>query len=275
MRRLFGAMCCLVLLLFQACKTTEPVQRTGAVFSKEDKLRFKELLRNAPEYSTFTSRMTLTLRGGGGTLTTKATLRIVRDSLLQISIQPLMGIEMFRVQITPDSIVIVDKPGRRYMAEAIADYKSNLPVDLHLSSLQALFLNRIFIPGNENTEWPLELKDFRTRTDADGDWELVPVEKNQGQFIFQIGADNLLERTSITAFPGRQSLQWAYSEFEKKENLFFPMYAEVIVSGLSTPVSLEWNYQKPQWNKPVKTDLSVSSRYRKVEGAEILKALLK
>lgn len=275
MRRWTGAVCCMLLLLFQACKTTEQVKQPDRAFSREEKQRFRELLRNAPEYHTFISKMNLTLRSGNNSFTTKATLRIIKDSLLQISIQPLMGIEMFRIQVTPDSIVIVDKPGRRYMAEAIADYRSVLPVDLHLASLQSLFLNRIFIPGSKESPGTLQLQDFNSDSGPSGQWNLSPVKETQWKFGFLVDRNNLLEETQISAFPGTQALRWVYSEFQKRENIYFPMHSGVTVSGLGTPVDVEWNYQRPEWNKPVKTDLSVSSRYRRVEGSEIFKTLLK
>ncbi len=48
-------------------------------------------------------------------------MSVVRDSMLTISIMPMLGIEMLRIEATPDSICIIDKLNRRY---ATTDYKT-------------------------------------------------------------------------------------------------------------------------------------------------------
>lgn len=63
---------------------------------------------------------------------------------------------MGRIRITPDSIFAVDKMNRRYIAEPLSSYKDRLPFDIRLASIQALFLNRPFLLGQDD----LSMKDF-------------------------------------------------------------------------------------------------------------------
>lgn len=52
-------------------------------------------------------------------LSSGATMQVVRDSMLIISVMPMLNIEMLRVEATPEGVVVIDKLNRRY---AKADY---------------------------------------------------------------------------------------------------------------------------------------------------------
>ena len=41
-----------------------------------------------------------------------------RNELIVLSLQPVLGIEMFRLEATPDSMVVIDKMNRRYTTMA-------------------------------------------------------------------------------------------------------------------------------------------------------------
>lgn len=58
---------------------------------------------------------------GSQNISADCQMMVVRDSMLTISVMPMLGIEMLRIEATPDSICVIDKLNRRY---AIADYAS-------------------------------------------------------------------------------------------------------------------------------------------------------
>lgn len=49
------------------------------------------------------------------------TVQLWRNELIILSVQPMLGIEMLRVEATPDSVVIFDKMNRRYTSIAFGD----------------------------------------------------------------------------------------------------------------------------------------------------------
>jgi hypothetical protein len=64
----------------------------------------------------------------------KAHLRSVNDSAVWMSVVPLLGIEMARVLLTPDSLKVLDKMSDRYFVgdTGAAKARFGLPPDLHL-----------------------------------------------------------------------------------------------------------------------------------------------
>ena len=47
-------------------------------------------------------------------LSSGATMQVVRDSMLIISVMPMLNIEMLRLEATPDELIIIDKLNNRY-----------------------------------------------------------------------------------------------------------------------------------------------------------------
>jgi predicted RNA-binding protein YlxR (DUF448 family) len=68
---------------------------------------------------TITQRAQVTLSFDQHSYTMNCLLRTCRNQLIVLSVLPAMGIEMIRLEATPDSIVIIDKLNKKY---AIADY---------------------------------------------------------------------------------------------------------------------------------------------------------
>ena len=117
--------------------------------SESEKRVFSDCLKNSPDYTSYSAKTSFVITTSAGNLKSKATVRIIKDKILQISVQPFLGIEMFRVRLTNDSVWILDKMGKRYVAESIAAYKSKLPVDLSLSTISIVF-GKTFFTGERS-----------------------------------------------------------------------------------------------------------------------------
>lgn len=85
------ALCC---LLFASCSTQRSVE--------------------SRRYQTLQQKATTTLRLDQRQYTMDASVQLWRNELIIISLQPMFGIEMVRVEATKDSVLLVDKMNRRY-----------------------------------------------------------------------------------------------------------------------------------------------------------------
>lgn len=87
----FIAICC---MLFASCST----QRATA----------------PRRYQTLHQKATATLQFDQRQYTMGATVQLWRNELVILSLQPVLGIEMIRIEATQDSVLLVDKMNRRY-----------------------------------------------------------------------------------------------------------------------------------------------------------------
>lgn len=71
-------------------------------------------------YHTMTQRANTTLTLDEHTYTINCTMQLWRNELLVVSLQPMLGIEMARIEATQDSVWIFDKMNRRY---AVLSYR--------------------------------------------------------------------------------------------------------------------------------------------------------
>ena len=94
-----------------------------------------------------------TLKAGGsvsiGTskpLSSSMQIRMERGKSIYISVRPMGIMEVARLVIVGDTLLVIDKLHKRYILESAKLLTSGIPIDV--STLQDIFLGRAFILGN-------------------------------------------------------------------------------------------------------------------------------
>ena len=115
-------------------------QQVGVLYDK--------IVQNQLDYKTIeVPKFQVKINTGGKSYSSKATLRIYKDSAIWVSVQPLAGIEMFRFLITKDSVKYLNRLQQEYAMRDITycQQKWGAPVDLYV--LQAMLTNQLFVQG--------------------------------------------------------------------------------------------------------------------------------
>ena len=71
-------------------------------------------------------------------LSSSVTMQTVHDSMIVISVMPMLGMEMMRVEATPTQIIAIDKLHGRYAKATYADLNRQLTPSLNWDILQQL-----------------------------------------------------------------------------------------------------------------------------------------
>ena len=128
-----------------SCKPKERIiQADSELEDKSNSELFTDVLHKRLNYSSFSSRLNLTVSTGTKTISSKGNLRIVKDEAIQLSVQPLFGIEMFRLYVEPDYLLVLDRMNKRYVKESFDDIKGTSPIGFDFYSLQSLFSKNLF-----------------------------------------------------------------------------------------------------------------------------------
>ena len=93
-------------------------------------------------------RMTVTAVVQGQQITTPASLRWQRGTAMSLSIQPMAGIEMFRIEANGDNVTIIDKLNRRYTRLTYNDL-AEMGVEMSLEELDSWIDNHILAHRDE------------------------------------------------------------------------------------------------------------------------------
>ncbi|MDR2765182.1 MAG: DUF4292 domain-containing protein [Tannerella sp.] len=266
------ALCLGCFFLVAGCRTSKipPAADTETASRLETEERFFHALREqAFRYETLSARMQIELTmPAGKTFSSRASLKIRKNDRLQLSLQPLLGIEAFRMDLSPDSIWIVDRLNKRYLAENFSRLIDTFRIEFNFYSLQALFTNQLFFPGK--TELPENaFTRFRWLPAADG-YTLQTQDVSRRQYSFTAGRDRKLYASQIVDTASGHALHWDYTDFRPVGAQLFPMKIQAgWIDGEQTKGALSMNYLHIDTNVPVEIRPVIPSGYERVNLSQI------
>lgn len=278
MRRINGiVVSCLLLVTllgFYGCKSAKVPGGKEKVNTKELKEFVASMQEQEPAFRTFSARLSVDLQTGGKTMGSRVELKLVKDSALQLSVQPFLGIEVFRMELTPDSVKVMDRMNKRYVAEGYTALKEEWPIDFNFYNLQALFVHQLFLPGEQEVEgvhydqFRLDREGAITRLHARDRMDL--------RYCFEANSSEQLLSTLITEGNGRYSLLWKYLSLEAQPSVawLFPLQMQVSFrdEGIRKG-GMDIRFSRLQWDKPLNMDFSVPAKYKRITFADIIKMI--
>lgn len=265
----------LMVAFFASCSSTKSIKKSHSIEGMTETEFVENVIENAGGWKALTAKMSLSvdLEGKGATKVS-GTLRIKKDEVIQISITPVLGIEVARVEISPNGILVIDRMNKQYVDVSFEEVKTLAKTDLTFHTLQALFLNELFLPGKGD----LTVRDassFKVQPEAEGVWLNVKRSKRFGYHFLAEAPEALLKESYIGLNGTSYGLRWKYEDFRTLEKKQFPMDMKLAFEGGRKPVKASLALSRLSTNGDWETYTAVSRKYKKVELEEILKLLLK
>lgn len=259
-------------LLLTGCKTTKKVGTVEAGGAKAHNEFFELVQEQAFRYETLTARLNVDLNLPGNSMSSRVDLKMVKDSAFQLSVQPFLGIEVFRAEISVDSVKVIDRMNKRYVADNYANLKGQMPIDFNFYNLQALFTNQLFLPGQQTIS-PKQYSRFKLK--QDGPAAEIQVKDVMGLlYTFMADGEEKILSTGISDPSDRYALQWNYTDFRMADGQSFPMKMDVQVLKEGTSQGgITMHFSRVQTNVPVKMDFSIPAKYNRITLAQIIKSL--
>ena len=256
-----------------SCKSTKRItQADTALEDKTSSELFNDVLHKGLEYTTFSSKLNMTISTGTKTLSSKGSLKIVNNKAIQLSVQPLFGIEMFRLYVEPDHIIILDRMNKRYVKESFENIKGTSPMGFDYYTLQSLFTNKLFIP--EKTS--LSIQDYKKfkYAETEENYTLTARDKKSDvDYSFFINGNDQITLSELSMPKKDYSLQWNYNEFSLMDNQFFPYEMKIEASTKKTKLNTSISLSSISLNDPMTLETSIPTSYTRVELKEVLKML--
>ena len=264
--------CVAMLLAVASCKSSKKAVREGSSARKGHTEFFEKLEQDAFRFETLTARMKVNLDLPDNSMGSRVDLKMVKDEAFQLSVQPFLGIEVARIWVSTDSIIVLDRMNKRYVAEDLAALKGQTPIDFNFYNLQALFTNRIFLPGAQ----AVTEKDYRrfSLKQDDGNAQVSVKDALGLIYRFAVDRENKLTETFITEKSEKYSVQWNYRDFRVVDKQIFPMQMNVsVITDGKTQGGMEFNFNRVELNKPVTFDHAIPAKYTRMTFAQIVKSL--
>lgn len=182
-----------------------------------------------------------------------AFVRMKKDSIIWISINAILGIEAFRVMITPDTVSVLDKMNKTIQYHSF-DYlreMTNLPVDF--PSLQDLILgNPVFLDSN-----------IVAYTENENSTSLTTLGKFFKNFATFYNPDLLLQRSKLDDVDVTRSrtADLSYQDYEDNGNKKFSTKRKISIS-YKTKLDIALEFKKVLFGQVQNYPFSVPAKYK-------------
>lgn len=266
----------LLLLMFiglYSCKPTQRmVQAESELENKTSSDLFEDVLYKDLKYSSFSSKLNMTISTGKKTLNSKGILRIIHNEAIQLSVQPFFGIEMFRLYVEPDFIVVLDRMNKRYVKESFDDITGQSPIGFNFYTLQSLFTNSLFIP-EQSIVTNKDYKKFKYSQNSDN-YLLNSRDKNsEVEYSFFVNGNDQITLTELYMPKKNYSLKWNYNEFALMKSLFFPHEMKIAATTQKSKLETSISLSSIVLDESLTLENSIPSSYTRVGLEEVLKML--
>ncbi|HNW88534.1 MAG TPA: DUF4292 domain-containing protein [Bacteroidales bacterium] len=229
------AVFCVVLMMLISCKTKQPViSETPINSDKADTIRLMK--KNQFQFHTLSLKFTADVQTGEEINDFSGNIYIVKDTTIWISVQKL-GLEAFRLLITPDSVKILDRINKIFIAGDYMALNEILKTDFDFDILQAL------ITGNDPDNY--ETAGFSEKNEngfiilVNGNRKKKSGDIDPGsinQELWLSSGDYKICKNIIREDPLNSSriVEFDYSEFQDFDGQKFPQKIDFQVSDTKT-----------------------------------------
>ena len=112
------------------------------------------------------------------------TIAMIKDSICIISLQPVLGIELFRLELTPAEVLIVDKMNRRYVQMSYAEISEAVKMPIAFADAQNVLMARMVVLGQPQSVL------YSEAAAAAAENNTTTVSLTEGKINYQYNIDN-------------------------------------------------------------------------------------
>lgn len=235
-----------------------------------------EKIKNNTQSSQYvTSKLKFSVEYGTQQMSLTGNLKMKRDDVIQLQLMAFGFVEAARMEFTKDYVLIIDRINKQYLKVPYnyVDFLRNSGINFY--TLQALFWNELFKPGQQAVD-KKNFADFKTTVE---DTETI-VTYEEGKMNYSWLTNTTTGRILMTniayrdTFKGNTQLNWEYTEFSKLNQKTFPSNMKITLTTpekeLKLGVRLNYLGNESEWE----TRTKVSDKYREVEVDQILQRFM-
>jgi len=255
-----------VILAFVSCKTTKTVTSTSLKGTKDVSQIVERIQKNQTQFSTANvSKMSMALKMANRNLNVSATCKVRKDSVIHLSIQPFMGIELFKAELTPDSIKVFDKMNNKYYFLDYNYFSDKFGVDVDFFSLQSLIFGQLFCIGEKE----ILLDKIVLKEETNGRKSLN-FENETMQQSSEISNGFNLSKVVLKSKNENYELKTNYSDYSLLDAVSYPQKISMEVTNPTSNASCDFSILRVEFNSPIKFQSTNPSRYNKGDIDQLL-----
>ncbi len=250
-----------ILAFLPGCKSTRPLSRAKVLEKPFDEV-YKGMMEQQASFKNLSLKMAIVVHTESKESTTvKAQMRVKADSLIWCSIVPAMGIEVARVQISHDSVKLINRMKKNYVKGSYRLLDSLLHTSVNYRGLEALLLAEpITQDHNIDGFVSVDGQFYKLRFNEKEGPDTLKMRNNGLQQTLWVDPQTFLIKKMLVINPDDQSrsIQVFYDAYMQVNGKYFPshikffifaekkMQIDVVVRKLELKNTLTFPFHIPQ-----------------------------
>ena len=212
--------------------------------------------KNIIDFKTFSAKIKLEIDDAKGRKPDLlANIRMIKDSAIWISISAsILNIEVFRVLVTKDSVILLNKQEREVQYRSINYLQEITEIPFDFKTLQNLLVGNPIFYNNNN----INVRKFE-------EFLLVSsINKDFKNLLTISTADNTLKHSKLddVNFARNRTADFTYESYENNNGFRFSTYRQIIASE-KNKLDVRMNFKQFEFNKELSVYFSVPKNYKK------------
>lgn len=263
-----------------AVSTSETIniEKTSDI-NLQKKVYLQKVYDNAVNATNIVSKIDLSLGAMGKDVSVDGKIYMRKNEVIRIVISPFGLMEVGRLEFTPDYVLIVDRMHKEYVQATYNDLDFLKDNGLDFYSLQALFWNELFVPGEKKVS---ELQLDKFNVDLSSSDRKVTMDSGRLSFSWSTDTNNAHIVAAAAEYgkgtSSASAAKWAYGkfvdmgkkQFPSDQTLSFQSHQFKNGAALSMRILMKKLSNDSDWD----AKSPVSSKYKKVSAEEIFAKLM-
>lgn len=274
MNRLFTLICIVAGGFLLSCSGSKNLaESTAQKTTSTERAYLQQIVEGAQKSSFVTARIRMDVNTAGNSISANGTLRMKRNDVIQLSLN-VLGFEVGRLEFTPFDVLIIDRFNKQYVRASYHEVSFLRQAGLDFYTLQALFWNELFVPGERSVNSALHRFQIQQKeehillalTDAPQlNYEFLTTPKTA--HIQQVNVSRKMASAT-------EKFEWIYDKFTDLNGKSFPGEMKCSIKAAGKTAGFTLNLSRLENNDDWETRTTVSSKYQKRNADDLLKHLL-
>lgn len=216
---------------------------------------YERIAKQRIDFKTFSAKVKVDFEGKDGKKSDfNAFLRLRKDSVLWVSVNVALGIEAFRVMITPDSVKVLNKIDKIIQLRSVASLQEVTKLPFSFTELQNVIIgNPVFIDSNlvsyNSTDLSISLFTINTVFK-----HMLTV--NSKDYTLQ---NSKLDDIDISR---SRTCLILYDNYQARPDFLFSAFRKITVTE-KTKVDVQLDYKQYEFNEELSYPFSIPKNYKR------------
>jgi hypothetical protein len=256
-----------VIFTLLSCRSNRPIvvadEATGYVI---DSVTAVDVINKKHAFKTLkVKRMAVEFNVNGIRDNVKGSLAVSRDSLIIISVVPLLGYEVLRILCTGDSIIIINRVDKTYHASSLESYLRRYNIAAGYDEIQAVLINEPFYYNVEKQD-----RTYRERINLEDERISYFIEsvmngiKLTSQIISAKSDMWKITDVRVNDYMRNMRMNIRYEGFSVSKKKAFPDKILIELKERNNTINLDMEYGQILFDEKINAKFSIPEKYQRI-----------